>query len=89
MAKKDIEIQPGFEPGSRSDALPMSYWSSGIGVVSSPDPPSTLQEEGGSGDETSIGAEDRWHLSTDTVRFSGWISYRLGDLCMISSKVPK
>ena len=34
-----------------------------------------------------IGAEDRWHLSIDTVRFSGWISLRLGELCMISTKV--
>ena len=34
-----------------------------------------------------IGAEDRWHLSIDTVRFSGWISLRLGKLCMISTKV--
>ena len=29
-----------------------------------------------------IGAEDRWHLSIDTVWFSGWISVRLGKLCM-------
>ena len=34
-----------------------------------------------------IGAEDRWHLSIDTVRFSGWISLRLGELCMISTKL--
>ena len=34
-----------------------------------------------------IGAEDRWHLSIDTVRFSGWISLRLGELCMISTEV--
>ena len=34
-----------------------------------------------------IRAEDRWHLSIDTVRFSGWISLRLGKLCMISTKV--
>ena len=34
-----------------------------------------------------IGAEDRWHLSIDTVRFSGWISLRLGELCRISTKV--
>ena len=32
-----------------------------------------------------IGAEDRWHLSIDTVRFSGWISLRLGELCRIST----
>ena len=34
-----------------------------------------------------IGAQDRWHLSIDTVRFSGWISLRLGKLCMISTEV--
>ena len=34
-----------------------------------------------------IGAEDRWYLSIDTVRFSGWISLRLGKLCMISTKL--
>ena len=34
-----------------------------------------------------IGAEDRWHLSIDTVQFSGWISLRLGELCMISTEV--
>ena len=32
-----------------------------------------------------IGAEDRWHLSIDTDRFSGWISLRLGDKCHLSS----
>ena len=35
---------------------------------------------------SAIGAEDRWHLSIDTVQFSGWISLRLGKLC-ISTKV--
>ena len=34
-----------------------------------------------------IGAEDRWHLSIDTVQFSGWISLRLGELCRISTEV--
>ena len=35
-----------------------------------------------------IGAEDRWHLSIDcTVRFSGWISLRLGELCRISTEI--
>ena len=34
-----------------------------------------------------IGAEDRWHLSIDTVRFSGWISLKLGELYMISTEV--
>ena len=34
-----------------------------------------------------IGAEDRWHLSIDTVRFSGWISLRLGELCRITTEV--
>ena len=34
-----------------------------------------------------FGAEDRWHLSIDTVRFSGWISLRLGELCMISTEL--
>ena len=57
MVKKDIEIQPGFEPGSsefRSDALTnelLELWDWN---------------------------EDRWHLSIDTVRLSGWISLRLG-----------
>ena len=36
-----------------------------------------------------IGAEDRWDLSIDTVRFSGWISVRIEELCMISTEVPK
>ena len=34
-----------------------------------------------------IGAEDRCHLFIDTVRFSGWISLRLGELYMISTEV--
>ena len=34
-----------------------------------------------------IGAEDRWDLSIDTLRFSGWISLRLEELCMISTEV--
>ena len=34
-----------------------------------------------------IEVEDRWHLSLDTVRFSGWISLRLGELCRITTKV--
>ena len=34
-----------------------------------------------------IGAEDRWHSSIDTFRFSCWISFTLGELCMISTKV--
>ena len=34
-----------------------------------------------------IGAEDRGHLSIDTVQFSGWISLRLGELCRISTEV--
>ena len=34
-----------------------------------------------------IGAEDRLHLSIDTVRFSSWISHRLGELCTISTEV--
>ena len=29
-----------------------------------------------------IGEEDRWHLSIDTARVSGWISLRLGKLSM-------
>ena len=66
MVKKDIEIQPGFEPGSsefRSDALTnelLELW---------------------------FGAEDRWHSSIDTVRFSAWISLRLGELCRIRTEV--
>ena len=34
-----------------------------------------------------IGAEDRWYLSIDTAQVSGWISPRLGKLCMISAEV--
>ena len=34
-----------------------------------------------------IGAQDRWHLSKDTAPVSGWISLRLGELCMISTEV--
>ena len=32
-----------------------------------------------------IGAKDRWHLSIDTVRFSGWIF--LGLICSISIEI--
>ena len=34
-----------------------------------------------------IGAEDRWHLSIDTDRLSGWISLRLGKLCRVNTEV--
>ena len=34
-----------------------------------------------------IRAEDRWHLSIDTIWFSGWIPLRLGELCRISTEV--
>ena len=34
-----------------------------------------------------IKAEDRWHLSIDTARLSGWISLRLGELCRVNTEV--
>ena len=37
---------------------------------------------------SSIGAaRGRWHLSIDTVQFSGWISLRLGKLHVMSTKI--
>ena len=36
---------------------------------------------------TGSGTEDRWHLSIDTARVTGWISLRLGKLCMMNTEV--